>query len=479
MTKSRDFVTREAQTRLLKTNKMLIRFQLENFRSFNEKKTFHLIKQNYQRFKHHVHEDKENLDLLKVASIYGGNASGKTNLVRGIEVVKRITTEQGFLDSSEGKKLLYPFQLNSESVNKSSHFQVDFKVSERIFIYNIKISRSKKNNLTIEYESLQKVLDMKKFKTSKIFERIYNRNLDETTFNFSDNNKELETLEKGLSRLIGKSNSSFLFSDIFPIKDIELAKSWFEEKLHVLFPAYEFKDIALILNKKPEYLEIANSIIRFAKLGIKKLEIEEHQLEPFIGSESRFTIQDIKDKLEFEDSYQFEDANGNHCTAIINDQGNYIVLRLVAIHINNQGNEVRFQLHQESRGTNILIQILPALILPFGEEAVFFIDEISASLHPILMKEIIKQYLEHNIAKSSGQIVFNTHEDFMLDSDILRQDEIWLLEKNSNGESDIFPLSDFANVRHDLDFRRNYLKGKFGGVPFEEKPEKLEFARTE
>ena len=181
-----------------------------------------------------------------------------------------------------------------------------------------------------------------------------------------------------------------------------------------------------------------------------------------------------KRSLEKKLFHSFKDSNENECTAV-KDQtdGAIYILKLNAIHLDQDGNEVEFDLDQESRGTVVLLNLLPALILSYGEGVNYFIDEINRSLHPILIREILAQYLHNDIEKAKGQLFFNSHEDFMIDETIIRQDEIWLMEKGKNGESDLFPLSDYKNVRYDLNLRKNYLDGKFGGVPFTKEPGKL------
>ena len=113
----------------------------------------------------------------------------------------------------------------------------------------------------------------------------------------------------------------------------------------------------------------------------------------------------------------------------------------------------------------------------YGEGVNYFIDDINTSLHPNLIKEIISQYLNLNLESAKGQLFFNSHEDLMMDENIVRQDEIWLVEKNKTGETEIFPLSDYSNIRFDLNLRKNYINGNFGGVPFNSKPEEIEFKK--
>lgn len=446
---------------------MLIKFELENFRSFNKKKIFHAIQRNYKRFPNHVHVVNEDLGLLKVSGIYGGNASGKTNLFRGLYFVKKMVEDPDYLNSTESPKFFFPFRLNTQCEDKSSKFKVDFVQNNLIYQYKIEINHSTQ---TIVYESLNK-LDTNEVEV-KIFERYIE--LDKTIITLNSSANQSQPLDFLIGYYTKNKQSAFLSTEFLSDKDLLNAKIWFKDKVKFLFPVYQFMDIAYILSLKENYLKLANRIIKFSRTGIDKLKIDKIPINIYLGSENIDIINHIKKVLEKKDYHSFRDSNQNECTAVKdkNDNGTYI-LKLSAIHYDEIGNEVQFDLDQESRGTIVLLHLLPALILTYGEGVNYFVDEINRSLHPILIREILAQYLNNDIEKATGQLFFNSHEDFMIDETIVRQDEIWLMEKGENGESDLFPLSDFKNVRHDLNLRKNYLDGKFGGVPFDKEPENL------
>ena len=93
---------------------------------------------------------------------------------------------------------------------------------------------------------------------------------------------------------------------------------------------------------------------------------------------------------------------------------------------------------------------------------VYLVDEIERSIHPHLLKEIIKKLV--NSEEITGQLIFTTHESNLLGLDLFRQDEIWLTEKNELGATSFSPMSDYK-IRNDLDIRKGYLKGRFGAIP--------------
>ncbi len=127
------------------------------------------------------------------------------------------------------------------------------------------------------------------------------------------------------------------------------------------------------------------------------------------------------------------------------------------------GGKEKFTATEESDGTRRLLDYLPALFEAINSRRVYLIDEIERSIHPLLIKELIRKFShdEH----TSGQLIFSTHESNLLDQDIFRPDEIWFAEKNKEGATELYPLSEFKE-HHTIDIRKGYLNGRYGGIPF-------------
>ena len=107
---------------------------------------------------------------------------------------------------------------------------------------------------------------------------------------------------------------------------------------------------------------------------------------------------------------------------------------------------------------------MPALHTLHTSDTVFVIDEIDRSLHPNLVREFVDFFLR-SCSACRTQIIVTTHESNLLDLEILRRDEIWFAEKDQTSATRLYSLTDFK-VRTDLDIRKHYLQGRFGGVPF-------------
>ena len=149
------------------------------------------------------------------------------------------------------------------------------------------------------------------------------------------------------------------------------------------------------------------------------------------------------------------------------EDGDVVYERLVTVH--GDGNkEFRLPLEQESDGSIRYLHLLPILYWAGGahKSGVYLIDELEDSLHPKLTEELIRLFLDASGPDERRQLIFTTHELHLLRADLLRRDEIWLVEKNDH-RSELTRLTDFpaSDIRSGSDLQRMYMSGRLGGVP--------------
>ena len=123
-----------------------------------------------------------------------------------------------------------------------------------------------------------------------------------------------------------------------------------------------------------------------------------------------------------------------------------------------------FSLGDESDGTQRIFDYIPLILDLIQGEKVFVIDEMERSLHPALMRKLIELFFKYS-NNISTQLIFTTHESTLMDQDLLRRDEIWLMEKNEKGISSLSRLDETFNLRFDKELEKSYLKGLFGASP--------------
>ena len=124
----------------------------------------------------------------------------------------------------------------------------------------------------------------------------------------------------------------------------------------------------------------------------------------------------------------------------------------------------------ESAGTLKMFALYPELQEVLEKGSVFFIDELNARLHPLLVRNFLLTFLNPNINVNHAQLVFTTHDTWQLSNQLLRRDEIWFVEKDDRGVSTLYSLADFvdedgARIRKDESYEKNYLIGKYGAIP--------------
>lgn len=322
------------------------------------------------------------------------------------------------------------------------------------------------NNSIIESEKLS--LTNPNGMEDLIFERLFLDNKIKIDFNEIYKKNETDKLRIKLYEEELLSNDETLLSKLNDSREgfeiVKQAFKWFFQ-LNSLYPSITISNLILTM---PDIHNFVKDYIAKFDTGIKDFEVLTFSLDQFFGTNN----QQLKDKLKEElktknpiDLSNFTNGKENvkSKTIVTIEKGEYVVKTLVTYHFNNKKEKIAFTPNEESDGTVRIWDLLSALYFVLKQPCLILIDEIDSSVHPALLKELIIKFSENKETK--GQLIFTTHESNLLDQEIFRQDEIWFAEKNDNGATELFPMSDF-NIRYDLDIRKGYLNGRFGAIPF-------------
>ena len=144
-------------------------------------------------------------------------------------------------------------------------------------------------------------------------------------------------------------------------------------------------------------------------------------------------------------------------------EGNTVIYKQSAIHMTDTYDEVPFEMNEESDGSIRLLDFIPMLIDLRLNEAVYLVDEIDRSMHPMLSKKLLEYYFSHLSTERDTQLICSTHESNLLDLDLIRADEVWFVEKGREGASHLTSLAEYK-PREDI--RKGYLQGRYGAIPF-------------
>ena len=432
---------------------MLLRFTVSNFLSFAEEVEFNMFPASLKTHKDHVYDLGNGIDVLKAAAIYGANGSGKSNFVKAIQFLDTfIINGLSMVDTKHNHKLDELFE------NKPSTFEIEIKKNKHFYIYKLSIKSDQIIN-----ESLHESFPEKN-KINLIFERKFDEKESKTSIRINDkytsNPKEKLRFEIYEEELLGIQ--SLLPKIRKRVLEAEHLCKWFEECLLTILTDEIIEHRELMMNNNEEFRMFVNEIIPQLHTGIEKVEVRKVGFDKFFGDDS-LEKQDLINRIEeTEEPTRFFNKDRNQYFVAFKDEDRYWVEMIVTYNLGRNNKYVELDLKEQSQGSQKIIELLPIIYYLQKKEQVIVIDEINTSLHPIMTKEFLKFLMSR---PTKGQLIFTTHESHLLDLDIFRQDEIWFTEKNNEGATRMYPLSDFK-PRYDLDIQKGYLAGRFGAIPF-------------
>lgn len=437
---------------------MLVRFITKNFLSFKEETEFNMLTGRFKIHKDHIYETSNGIEVLKVASIYGANGSGKSNLVKALEYLQDLVLHGEIHTSNKPRK----FKLDPSLKDQPTTFEVEFIIDDKLYSYGLAIQKG-----VIHEEWLFEVEPA----TSDIM--IFERKLINEKISINLHSKYLESQKEELlldvyQDEILKKNELFLSKVYEKYEDLENAHDWFEHYLRIIHPRAKPQYLAAKFTVSSDFRKFTNDLLSNFDTGVHSLGIKTIPVDIFFGEDDR----ELKEQMieEFEEA---ESSTGEGHAIVVKsakedlyitkEEDGMMVNKIVADHTCTDGSLVSFDLEDESDGTRRLLDLIPAIEMINEIPGTIFIDEIDQSIHPALLKNFLKKLLKND--KMKGQILFTTHESNLLDLNLFRQDEIWFTEKDSYGATNIYSLSDYK-PRYDLDIRKGYLKGRFGALPF-------------
>lgn len=440
---------------------MLVSFSIENFRSFSKEQTFSLVASGRLSGTHDSHAvpiPNSDLRVLKIGVLYGANGAGKSSLFKALQYMKTMVLRAG----KPRGTLREPYRF-SEIRSQPSTFDVQFICSGTLYRYGFKVDDS-----SISEEWLLQVVGQKEI---IIFERVTD---DAGVVKIDPAGLKKEEKAFLLAKIGGPANQTFLATARATLKDSDLSGhigkvlQWFERGLKLTEPDENIEPVAHMLADNENFREFANEFLRGSSTGVQSLDVEkkeiaEQDLEKIIPKSILPSI--LRELGDSDDGIGIvQMPNGVELLLERTDSNRFYQLSVHSTHSVEDDAYSRLPLSEESDGTRRLLQLLPALHVARSKGATYFIDEIDRSMHPMLIWKFLETFLSACCDQDS-QIIVTTHESNLLDLELLRRDEIWFAEKDSSLSTNLYSLADFK-VRKDLEIRKHYLQGRFGGVPF-------------
>lgn len=416
---------------------MLLQFSVSNYRSIKDTITLSMLSssENENSFK------IKKYNLLNSAVIYGANASGKSNLLRAMGFMGRIVLNKTKVIQSTDTLPHDPFRLNSSTKDASSTFEIVFFIDEIKYRYGFEL-----DNTTVYAEWLyanEKGKEAKLFYRDSEEEEYVNPKFKEG-YIFFDNSK---------SKIRVSLNQLFIWK--CDQDGGEISKSilkWFSR--FNLIDGLDHGGYISYTMKKMEDLTFKNEMINLVKtadIGIENITMEEEDV-PLDMIEKMGLPIDLKEEILKDGGLKSVSINTYHKKF---DENN-----------NEIGNEI-FELDdEESLGTRKFFKMSAPILNTLQEGKILIIDELDASLHPMLTKHLIKLFSDKNINTKNAQLIFATHDTNLLKPQIFKRDQIWFTEKDKYGSTILYSILEIKGVRATDDFEKQYLQGKYGAVPY-------------
>ena len=426
---------------------MLVRFTLENWMSFRDPVEFSMIASREKQHGDRVPQvSKYQTRILPLSTIYGGNASGKTNFMKALHFAETFVV-QG--TKPDGSIQIEPFVLDSEMAKRPSRFVFELLIDELIYEFSFMVTR-------------KKVVEEKLILITSTSERVlYHRQNDKITLNSSlKKNKFLQFVSKGT-----RENQLFLTTSMYQNVELFLpVYTWFRDTLVLLAPDSRFAQFEQYINESDPLYQTMNRMLIHLDTGITHLGGETMPFNhlPFPQNLKETLMDEVKEGT----IVRIMD-DSNHDRYIVTRENNELIAKKIITYHSGSMGEVKFEMHQESDGSKRIIDLLPAFLelMEIDSKKVYVIDELDRSLHTLLTRRLLSIYLSACSKGSRSQLIFSTHDVLLMDQQLLRRDEMWVTEREDDGNTVLIPFSEFKDIRYDKDIMKSYLQGRLGGIP--------------
>ncbi len=440
---------------------MLIRFTIENFLSFRDRQIFSLIPGKGTLKAQHKTKPVKGTSVLKTAIVYGANASGKSNLIKSIDFGKKLVLK--------GTKAEQPitfdiFKLDKKSTKANSRIEYEIQHKGKNYAYGFVF-----NSKEIIEEWL---FEITRKSETKIFERKKSIEFDLTFLSKKNKKEETQFLEftaKGTPRnqlFITQIRNTNVTENVTDIFDILNVIDWFQNALTVIYPNSKNIGKKFELLENTDLKQLFTEMLDYFDTGIDGIEFKEIEFEKIdVPDEIKEEIKNdlLSEKSEKKGAFISNPQDDKYYIITKGKENRFEAKILMTKHKVVGGTFALFDLKDESDGTRRIMDLIPLIIDFFKGGNVFIVDEMERSLHPNLVYDLFDFFLDR-CENINSQFVIASHESTLLTQKLLRKDEIWFVVKDKEGISHLHSLEDY-NIRFDKEVRRDYLLGRYKGVP--------------
>ncbi len=385
---------------------MLLQFSITNHRSIREQSVISMKAAADKTMQECLISPDGKKQIVPVMAIYGANAAGKSNVLHALMLMKEMVCGR-YAKPLKGELLPQePFAFQKEADTPTT-FEIIYYYEGIKYAYGFTFNRSE---IISEY-----LYHWPNGREALIFQR------ENGKYEFRENIQEQNTLA-------GRTPENRLYltsSNEWNCLQTEKAFLWFQNNLKGLISTSASNETTLEAIRKggSEKKKVLQEIL-FADLGICDIVLSGTNEKPVIS-----TI------------HQLEDEDGTK-------------------------KQYALQLNQESVGTQRFFSRIGSWMDSMQSGSVLVVDEIEASMHPLLTRHLIEMVQDATINRNHAQLIFTTHDTGLLDLTLLRRDQIWFAEKDEKTmQTEVYALTDFS-PRKGENIAKGYLQGRYGAIPF-------------
>lgn len=415
---------------------MLLSLKIENFRSvkdvaflnFTTEKRLNEDDLPYNKF------EAKGFELLHSLVIYGRNAAGKSNVIKAFRAISYLIENSDTFKLDKRIAPYEPFLFDNACKKAPVKFEVEFIGLESKIVYKF----------ILEYNADEITREAIYFYPEGVISKLYDRSKGKITYG---------DYYKGAKKSI---EDDLLKNQLFLSKSAR-NKIKFLGEVYLFFTKYLF--VSTVLDA-----EFDETIIRsFAKLSLDNKKLKSNLLELLKAADTNiqdFTISENEKNIEFPDNIP------EKVRKEILDKYKYEIQTFHPLFENGVevGKEL-LELNDESFGTKKFLAIGSLILDTLDDGGVIVIDELDKGLHPLLTKLLVNLFNSKKNNPKNAQLIFATHDSTLLDSSILRRDQICFVDKNYEGGSILYKLSDIKGIRKDIPIDKWYLSGRFKAIP--------------
>ncbi|PNE26736.1 ATP-binding protein [Tannerella sp. oral taxon 808] len=424
---------------------MILNFSIQNFGSIKDKQTlsFEADKSDHLEEAYVAHYGGRR--ILKLALLYGANASGKTTVLKALDFLRQLVIEP---KSKKTERLNFePYLFDLDTPKQPTILSLEFIRNEVRYTYRVEFTKD-----AVVAEELYTYTPNK----TRIYQRTTDLERQFVEIRFGSKVTKSKAMKQSLTANTLWNNTvlgGYLKTNVNS-KELQEVVDWFKLYLKpIVSPQTSFEDLMFFQLEDGEILP-SNMIpiLQQADLHISDIIIQSREID---GShEVEDILSFINDPLAMWKDHEM----------VLNGDGKAVIKKVMLEHTVN-GAKYQLPLAEESRGTRRYYEFAGLLALFIKDPHAMLIDELETSLHPDLYRHFIVSYL---LNTKDSQILATTHNRELLDDrDLFRNDAIWFTDKSSTDATEIYSLADFDRsvIGKKTNVLNAYKSGKLSGTP--------------